>query len=288
VVRLIERLLADPRLEPSKAELRAIPHVEITPAAHLFYAPEGAAGPPERRVYTRDFPNIVPPFQTLWLEFAAPTDEQTGEPTAFWQEMFGSERQRGAIVRGHTPAEFTDALTQMGLRAEPPGPETMVVITLEQFAYFAEEPPIILPPQTVFMLDLNSDGQVIRSRGITHPTWPPEMKESFITATVVGALPFVFALAVMNADLVSVVPLPDERTRQQIRADVRRGLGVAQWQTLELERLVTALEHEGKQSEVGRRAALAALRAAFPPYSPDRPGLVGVEGAIWRPPRVTA
>lgn len=285
MVRLIDRLLADPRLEPAWAELRAIPHVDITRAAHLFYESAGEDRQ-ERWDYTRDFPNIVPPFQTLWMEFDAPTDAQTGEPDATWDAMFGSERQRGVIVRGHTPAEFNHTVAQMGLATEQPAPETMAVVTLEQFVYFAGENPVILPPQTVFMLDINSDGQVIRSRGITHPTLPPEMKESFISATVVGAFPFAFALALLNSDLVTLSDLPDERTRQQMRDDERRGVGPVRFKELAVDRLTDALDGDGKRPHVGLRSALEAIRGHFPPYSPERPTLVKAGGDVWRPPRV--
>lgn len=287
------RLIADGKA----ALLRAVPFRIDNVTQYLF-----AETDQEHWTLSDDFPNVAPPFHTMWFETNGPTDIVSSETPEHLRAIH-DRVQTDAALRGtmrdmqwgvlwrsfdvddaDIPVELSDEM----ILARRKGARWAVAATLAM----RQPDGVLVYPIAMHRFDVLPSGKAV-DEGIL--SVPPSIAKQFgeiyqdaetgvrFAINAMSTYFFPVYLAVSFCHCKNVLRIENSLGRHERRHEERAGRAFVRYYTLEINPMREVIRREGGEAEVGTKKAMHIVRGHFATYSQEHPLFGRYSGTFWKP-----
>lgn len=300
-----------------KAGMRASPVMRVDNVAQYFFADE------DKDWSIDDFPCLLPPFQSAWLEYTHPILAQFGHSThrvGVWMETRRHETlaelrelSNQTMWNWHdNPLKSQEHSVPTGLRAEATAifeqslrgdfvdeARHFYSVRLVLCGDFHVNGKALWSPFFVAGMFLNHEGarcsdhfQIMSFLGgrpdeeeHKNPLAPVNRSlNGYYTRLTVGLLyPFFLALTFCHCKNIELAQRAPAPKLAKSYAKRHKGHALSPFHEIAIEPVRRILEGEGKQTRVGLQKALHITRGHFKHYSAEKPLFGRVTGTVWCP-----
>jgi len=221
--------------------------------------------------FTRDFPNLAPPFERFWAEHKLPRMIHSKEH---------GDTDVGSVCPNGRVGMLLTSLTPDQVKGEGIPAGTRWILWAEIFVDYGMRGRLIEAGHGAMFLAIDGEGKLLDrpwSQTYTRPEHH-EVIKSFIT----WLHPALLAVSFLHCKNVKIVDnVMDRPLAKKYRE--RTGMQPTPWKTLVIEPLKEILRTQGRSSEVGLARAMHICRGHFADYTEGR-GLFGkYHGRFWIP-----
>lgn len=264
--------LADHALKQSLIEkLQAATPVVIDEVANYIYK-----GTEQEHFGVKDFPNCAPPWESFWMEFAAP--DYIGSET-WGKQPWSGPKKIGYLIESYSPEDFKAAQGNRLLPEEEidQAKWCMVAQGIAEWRGIGQEPVAVLLPLHFYLV--NPDGQL----GKRWATFARDVVEDAIDEIAAMTQPWTFpmfmALSFLHCKNVATrIVEPEKKLSRAFER--RHGRPLSKHHVIEIRPITEMLEREGGASTHGVARALHITRGHFRDYT--QRGLFGkLKGVFW-------
>lgn len=253
----------------------------------------------------KDFPCLAPPFETMWMEYSAPSGIRAegayreAKDLGAWQDL-----SYGALIQSIRTDDFEEqgrryvedplwsfpgALARYAEALDEAGKDLPNgwILVIRVFEKIRGRGVGLTPP--VLMLRLNAAGIALDGPGAMTPfirELGREGADQISKRCSLAFLPMAFALSLLHCKNVRTREREDERIPSEKARDLRAGIPELKFKTLDIDPMRRVLATEGDVARNGIKKALHICRGHFSEYSEERPLFGKYAGRFWIPSHV--
>lgn len=214
--------------------------------------------PQEEWEWSKDFPNMAPPFEKFWVEYTLPRTYRTSHGVEQFNDIPGYTIQAVGVL---VIATENDEGWQVS-----------------GYSFLLDEGAVYGPVQ-IAMISVDGQGAVRETPKVALLYRVAENDQEF---GLQAFHPMALAISFMHCKNVMIEGAPDTRTRQQRRYDERKGTKPTEFKTLVIEPMKRVLKTEGGIEQHGLKKAMHICRGHFAVYTEEKPLFGRIVGPVWR------